>query len=111
MYFISRFVRKSYFTYICVLFRVTSDEILLHKSYDSDDSILSIESGSDSSDLDTNDVKQPGEVSSENDDSDDEGSDTEGITKSIKFSHTKQVNILVKKLMLCAHDIIVGILI
>ena len=94
MYFISRFVRKSYFT--CVLFRVTSDEILLHKSYDSDDSILSIESGSDSIDLDTNDVEQPREVSSENDDSDDEGSDREDITKSIKFSHTKQVKKIVK---------------
>ena len=109
MYFISRFVRKSYFT--CVLFRVTSDEILLHKSYDSDDSILSIESGSDSIDLDTNDVEQPREVSSENDDSDDEGSDREDITKSIKFSHTKQVKKFVKNLMLCAHHIIVGILI
>lgn len=69
--------------------KVTSDEILLHKSYDSDDSILSIDtgSGSDSGDADTNDA-QAQESSSESAESDDEGSGPGSITKIIKFSHT-----------------------
>ncbi|XP_052061167.1 unconventional prefoldin RPB5 interactor 1-like [Mytilus californianus] len=69
--------------------KVTSDEILLHKSYDSDDSILSIDtgSGSDSSDNDTNDA-QAQESSSEIAESDDEGSEPVSTTKIIKFTHT-----------------------
>ncbi|VDI71729.1 unconventional prefoldin RPB5 interactor 1 [Mytilus galloprovincialis] len=69
--------------------KVTSDEILLHKSYDSDDSILSIDtgSGSDSGDADTND-SQARESSSESAESDDEGSEPGSVTKIIKFSHT-----------------------
>ncbi|CAG2222638.1 URI1 [Mytilus edulis] len=69
--------------------KVTSDEILLHKSYDSDDSILSIDtgSGSDSGDAHTND-SQAQESSSESAESDDEGSEPASVTKIIKFSHT-----------------------
>ncbi|XP_063443103.1 uncharacterized protein LOC134723417 [Mytilus trossulus] len=69
--------------------KVTSDEILLHKSYDSDDSILSIDtgSGSDSGDADINDAEAQ-ESSSESAESDDEGSEPGSVTKIIKFSHT-----------------------
>lgn len=67
--------------------KITSDEVLLHKSYDSDDSIMSIESGSNSGDHDTNDLDNL-EDSSDGGDSDDEGSERAGVTKHIRFSHT-----------------------